>query len=252
MIKPYYETNLGKLYCGDCLEIMPQLNKKFDLIVTDPPYGLNYNDGDLASRWEAIFGGKIENLGVRPICNDGEEAHEQFKQMLKIAKHKLLKGGACCCCCCGGGGPKPLFAKWTLWMDEIIGFKQAVVWDKGGLGMGMHYRRNYEFILIAQNGQPAHRWNGGNNTPNVWQIGKIIPRKDQHPTVKPIKLMNKIIEIHSNRGDIVLDPFLGSGTTAVACERLNRRWIGIEISEEYCEIAKARIEPEARQIKMFQ
>jgi len=174
---------------------------------------------------------------------DGEaESLELFECMLRTVKQKLLKGGCCCCCCCGGGGgPKPLFAKWTLMMDEIIGFKQAVVWDKGGLGMGIHFRRNYEFVLIAQNGTPCRVWNGGNDTPNVWRINKIIPQEWQHPTIKPVKLMEKPIMIFTNGGDLILDPFMGSGTTLVAAKQLGRKAIGIEIEERYCEIAAKRL-----------
>jgi site-specific DNA-methyltransferase (adenine-specific) len=208
-----------------------------------PPYGLNYNNGDLASQWENIFGGKKENLGVRPIVNDGEqEAHELITWFFEIAGKKILKDGCCCCCCCGGGGgPKLLFAEWTLLMDKFIGFKQAVVWDKGGLGMGIHYRRSYEFILIAQKGEPARVWNGGNNTSNVWRIAKIIPNYGQHPTEKPVKLMSKIISIHSNIGDTILDPFMGHGTTLRAAKDLGRKAIGIEIEKKYCDIAIERL-----------
>lgn len=75
--------------------------------------------------------------------------------------------------------------------------------------------------------------------------------KPEHPSPKPLAYMMKIIQRFTNEDDIVLDPFLGSGTTAIACERLNRRWIGIEISEEYCEISKQRIAREIQQAKMF-
>ena len=233
------------IYKGNALEIMPFL-PKVDLIACDPPYGLNYNGGsDLASQREAAFGGDKEKMKPRPIQTDGEdESKILFEAFLKIANDKLLKGGACCCCCCccGGGGPKPLFAEWTLMMDKAIGFKQAVVWDKGGLGMGMHYRRNYEFILIAQKkGPKAHRWNGGNDTPNVWRIGKIIPNENQHPTIKPVELMDKIIRIHSNEGDLVLDAFMGSGTTLVSAKALKRNAIGIELEDRWCEKAKKRL-----------
>lgn len=235
MMMPYYQEDGITIYHGDCRDIIPSL-PQVELICTDPPYGLNYNNGDLASQWENVFGGCKENLGVRPIQNDGEDdAMQLFEWLCKEAKRHLLKGG-CCCCCCGGGGPKPLFAKWTLLMDEHIGFKHAVVWDKGGLGMGIHYRRNYEFVLIAQNGTPAHAWNGGKNTPNIWRINKIIPSKHQHPTEKPVALMAKIIEIHSNVDDTVLDPFMGHGSTLVAAKKLGRRAIGIEINKEYCDI----------------
>jgi site-specific DNA-methyltransferase (adenine-specific) len=237
----------------DCLEGMKNIpDKIIDLIVTDPPYGLNYNNGDMASLWEAIFNGDKSRMVPRPIANDDEEtAMKLFEDFLKTAKRILKKGACCCCCCGGGGGPKPLFAKWTLLMDKYIGFKQAIVWDKGGLGMGLHYRRNYEFILIAQNGDPAHRWNGGNTTPNVWRIPKIIPSEREHPTVKPVDLMRKIILLHSNEGDIVLDPFAGSGTTCVAAQIEKRNYIAFEIDHLFMEMASKRIENHKRQLKLF-
>ena len=249
-MKAYYQDKWVTIYHGDCREILPQLDVKVDLVLTDPPYGLNYNNGDLANMWESAFGGDISRQKARPIANDDEEtANEQFQDMLKLVKKYLLKGGACCCCCCcGGGGPKPLFAKWTLWMDEIIGFKQAVVWDKGGLGMGIHFRRNYEFLLIAQNGSPAHRWNGGNDTPNVWQFPKIIPREYEHPTAKPEALFAKAIALFSNPYDLVIDPFLGHGTTCRVAKNMNRYSIGIEIEEKYCEIAARRCSQEVMEL----
>ena len=70
-----------------------------------------------------------------------------------------------------------------------------------------------------------------------YAIGKGTP----HPTEKPLSVFEGLVEVLSNEGCLVLDPFLGSGTTAVACEKLNRRWIGIEINPEYCEIAKQRL-----------
>ena len=217
-------------------------DNSIDLIVTDPPYGLNYNQNDMASHREAIFGGNLADSVPRPIANDGEdEANQLFRSLLAEAK-RILKPGRCCCCCCGGGGgPKPLFARWTLWMDEFLNFKQAVVWDKGGLGMGHHYRRNYEFMLIAQKPGGPCIWNGGNTTANIVKINKIIPQLDEHPTAKPTQLMEKFIHLHSNPGDIVLDPFCGHGPTLEAAKKLGRHFIGIEIEPAYCQIARQRI-----------
>lgn len=243
---------ISEVFNIDCFDGLKKINdNSIPCIVTDPPYGLNYNDGDLANNREKIFGGKIKNMKPNPIQNDGKEADIIFEKFLHEAKRILINGGCCCCCCCGGGGPKPLFAKWTLMMDKIIGFKQAVIWDKGGLGMGMQYRRNYEFILIAQKGSPSHAWNGGNNTPNVWRINKIIPNKNQHPTEKPIKLMQKIIYIHSNPGDIILDPFMGHGSTGVAAIIEGRRFIGYEIEKRFYDVACQRIEAEESKLKLF-
>jgi len=73
----------------------------------------------------------------------------------------------------------------------------------------------------------------------------------KHPTQKPLKLLEILVELTSNKNELILDPFLGGGTTAVACEKLNRRWIGIEIDDEYCEISKNRIKEATRQKSLF-
>jgi len=260
MIEPYYETELGKLYHGDCLEIMPEL-EPVDLVLTDPPYGHNNNNNnDMIANREAIFGGRnkpkrVPESEYRPIANDGPEANEIFRSCLPLFRN-LLKPGSCCCCCCCGGGPDPQFARWSLWLDEKIPFKQMVVWDKGPMGMGHHYRRSYETVLVAQMPGACKWYDTTHKIENIIRpthgfASKIIPSKEQHPVVKPIGLMRFFVGLHSLEGDIVLDPFMGSGTTAIACERLDRRWIGIEISEEYCEMAAKRIESETRQRKLF-
>lgn len=129
-------------------------------------------------------------------------------------------------------------------MDKILKFKQAVVWDKGGLGMGIHYRRNYEFMLVAQRPGGPCTWNGGKNTPNVFRIPKIIPQADEHPTAKPIQLMQWFIHLHSNPGDVVVDPFAGHGPTLVAAKSLGRDFIGIELEPSYVAICKERLKQE--------
>lgn len=243
--KPYHAEFGITVYNCDFREVMPSLEpQSLDLILTDPPYGLNYNDGDLASAREKVFGDGIAHA-PRPIKGDGEEeAIDLLTIMLEYAKERLLKGGCCCCCCCGGGGPKPLFARWTLLMDQIIGFKQAVVWDKGGLGMGIHFRRSYEFLLVAQNGDPCAVWNGGKTTSNVWRQKKIIPQYYEHPTEKPIDLMMEAIGLFTHPDGLVFDPFMGSGTTVIAAKKLGRRAIGIDIDERWCEMAVNRLRQE--------
>ncbi|GAI13381.1 unnamed protein product [marine sediment metagenome] len=87
---------------------------------------------------------------------------------------------------------------------------------------------------------------GGTNPRNR---GAERPRKNYHPTVKPIKLMSYIITLGSRHGDVVLDPYIGSGTTAVACKRLNRDFIGFEIDQEYVEIANGRLKSVPRSLR---
>ena len=135
-------------------------------------------------------------------------------------------------------------------MDEALTFKQMVVWDKGPMGMGHHYRRSYETVLVAQKPGAACKWYDESNKveniirPGHMGIKKIIPSADEHPTQKPLELMKWFITLHSEEGNIILDPFCGSGTTCVAAKQLGRKYIGIEISPEYCKIAEDRLRQE--------
>lgn len=129
-------------------------------------------------------------------------------------------------------------------MDEAIGFKQAVVWDKGGLGMGWHYRRNYELVLVAEKPGAACKWYGGNSIANVVRLNGIKPTEKDHPTPKPVGLPARFIEWHSLPGDLVLDPFMGGGSTLEAAKSAGRRCIGIEVEERWCEVAAKRLAQE--------
>lgn len=240
--KPYYERGGIAIYHGDCRDILPALESgSVDFILTDPPYGHNNNNGDLAHRWEAALGLQDHLEEARPIANDGPEANELVRWSFGEF-NRLLKPGRCCCCCGGGGGPDPQFTRWSLWLDEAIGFKQAVVWDKGGLGMGWHYRRNYEMMLVGEKPGAACHWYGGNSQPNVISgIPGIKPAAWQHPTPKPLELFQVFMRCHAQAGDLVLDPFMGGGTSAEAAKLHGCRYIGIEIEERWIELAIKRL-----------
>jgi DNA modification methylase len=128
-------------------------------------------------------------------------------------------------------------------MDEVLDFKQMVVWDKGPMGMGWHYRRSYETILVGQVPGVKCRWfDTTHKVENVIRtIPKIIPTKHQHPTAKPPALAAYFIRLHSQPGDIVLDPFMGAGSTAEAAQHLGRKFVGIEIEERYLAMAVERV-----------
>jgi len=243
---PYLQNELVTIYLGDCREILPLLSG-VDLVFTDPPYGHNNNDGDLISKWEAALGRPgAQQCGPRPIANDGPEANELVAWMFCQMPQVLKKGGGCCCCCCGGGGPDPQFARWATWMNDWLTFKMMVVWDKGPMGMGWHYRRSYETILVGTNGSTC-TWNDTSNCienvirPGYKGIRKIIPTADEHPTPKPWQLAAHFIELHTNPVDLVVDPFMGGGSTIEAAYRLGRRVIGIELEERWCELAVKRL-----------
>ena len=237
-----------RLLHGDALEVLRTLDaESVEFVFTDPPYGHNNNNGDLIHKWELALGRPhAGESSPRPIANDGPEANTLFRAVLPELS-RVLKPGCCCCCCGGGGGPDPQFARWSLWLDEVFDFKQMVVWDKGPMGMGWHYRRSYETVLVAQRTGAACAWYDESKRieniirPGRYGIRKIIPSSDQHPTEKPWQLGAHFMRLHTLPGDTVLDPFMGSGAFGEAAIKEGRNFIGIEIDAAYFEIAERRI-----------
>lgn len=141
-------------------------------------------------------------------------------------------------------------------MDEAIGFKQMVVWDKGPMGMGWHYRRSYETVLVGEKPGAACRWFDKDSSveniirPGYRGIAKIIPSKDDHPTPKPIELAAHFIQLHTQPGHLVLDSFMGGGSTAMACVRTSRRFIGVEIDPVHFRASCDRIQREVDQFTL--
>ena len=233
---------------GDCLETMRGMeDSSVDFVFTDPPYGHNNNNnGDLIARRESALGKQaVPEDEWRPIANDGPEANDLFRAVLPEF-FRLLQPGCCCCCCGGGGGPDPQFARWSLWLGEVFDFKQMVVWDKGPMGMGWHYRRSYETVLVGTKPGAACRWYDNTKAvENIIRPGlapKIIPSRDQHPTEKPVELAAHFILLHTKPGDLVLDPFCGSGSTGEAALRLGRRFLGIDLEQRWVDMARLRLE----------
>lgn len=233
---------------GDCRELIKSVpDRSIDLVVMDPPYGHNQTDGDLASHLKRALGDKDAPLHSRPIANDGPEANDLMRSLLPELDRVLKRGGCAVCCCSGGGGPDPQFARWSLWLDEVFDFKQAVVWDKGPMGLGWHYRRSYEFVLVAtKRGGPCKWHDDSGRVENVIRPGdhgirKIIPQADDHPTPKPWQLAARFINLHSLPGEAVLDPFAGHGWVGEAAVRLERHFLGFEIDEIFCRMAEKKL-----------
>ena len=246
----------AELWLGDCREILPTL-AQVDCIITDPPYGHNNNNGDLIHKREAALGVKKTSASeARPIANDGAEANELLRAVLPMFRD-LLKAGCCCCCRCGGGGPDPQFARWSLWIDEFLDFKQMVVWDKGPMGMGWHYRRSYETVLVAQKPGAACKWHDESSAveniirPGQYGIRKIIPSATDHPTPKPTELAAHFARLHTVAGDTVLDPFMGHGWVGAAVLPMGRKFIGVEIDPAHFDAACKRIDAVQRQGRLI-
>ena len=243
-----------EVYHGDCFERLAQIpDKSVDLILTDPPYGHRNNDGDLIHCWEAALGrlpcgAASQQAEARPIDNDGPEANDLVRRLFAEAARLLAPSGSCCCCCCcGGGGPDPQFARWSLWMDEVLAFDQMIVWDKGPMGMGWRYRRSYEVVLVAHRRGGKMSWYDESKKienvirPGDYGVRKVIPTAEQHPTQKPVALFEHFIRLHTRPGDLVVDPFCGSGSSGVAAKKLGRRWIGCDTDERWVKLTCERL-----------
>lgn len=132
-----------------------------------------------------------------------------------------------------------------------------VVWDKGPMGMGHHYRRSYETVLVAQKNGAACKWYAKSKDieniirPGDYGIRKIIPQAWHHPTEKPVELAALFITLHSEVGDVVYDPFAGSGSGLIAALKNGRQFVGSEIDVAHVERAEKRLRDFRSQGNLF-
>jgi len=236
-----------RLILGDAAAIIPQLPPAtVDLLWTDPPYGNGNHDGDFNSRLNAHRG--LQNA---PIANDTPDTMREVVDSVLRASVAVLKPDCCCCCCCCcGGGPRPTFA-WLAERMDRDGFRffHSVIWNKVNPGLGWRYRRQHEMVMIAHLEGGKVKWaNDAQAVPNIFEL--MPPRERHHPNEKPLAMVEHFVRLHSHPGDMVLDPFMGSGTTGVACVRLGRRFTGIEIDQAHFDTACKRIEAATKEPRL--
>jgi DNA modification methylase len=223
------------LRLGDCLEVMTSLpGSSIDLIVTDPPYGKMFHDSS-HTRGDS-------NLYKNPAparfagCKIAGDARPDIARLLRPC------------------GAAYIFSQWMVesaWIDALkasgLKVRNRLIWVKPMHGMGdtkTTFGPKHEAILYAARGRHLLR---GRREGDVWlqpsgTDGCFAGRKGKsHPNQKPIDLVRWLIEKSSEEGDTILDPFMGSGTTGVACVSTRRRFIGIETHEPYFRIAERRI-----------
>lgn len=225
---------------GDSAKLMAALPPaSVQVVWSDPPYGHNNQRGDLQAALARRAGRRC-----RPIANDSPERMRSVVDSVLLQAWRVLDTAASAVCvACAGGGAKgiPTFAWLAERMDSAgLAFFHAVIWDKLNPGLGWRYRRQYEMVMVAFRRGGELRWNAA--APAKGNIVRLsAPHRRAHPNEKPLGLVKYFIERHSRPGDVVLDPFLGSGTTAVAAAETGRHYLGFELSESYCKIARRRI-----------
>lgn len=199
-----------QLHLGDCLHVLKTLpDNSVDCVVTDPPYGIGESGKKNVTRSNLA---SIKDYGDYKWDKD-RAADECISEARRVSRHQVFFGG-------------------NYYTDLLPPSSSWVVWDKNNSG---------DFAdceLAWTSHKKAVRkfkwtWNG---------FIKEKPEQRFHPTQKPLALMIWVLEQYTQPGDTILDPFMGSGTTGVACVQAGRNFIGIEISEDYFEIARRRVE----------
>lgn len=209
------------LYLGDCLEILPTLGN-VDAVVTDPPYGVG-------------FAGKIENDGRKnrggyASFSDDDPAYilERIRAAITASARAAITPGV---------RMMPLYPEWQ---------DMGVFFVPGGVGLGRWgFCCSHPVLYYGSRPKRPGAW------PTSFYDGKPMPSDYGHPTAKPIEWMERLVNLASLPDETILDPFMGSGTTGVACVKLGRKFIGVEIEERYFQIACKRIEEAYRQADLF-
>lgn len=235
-----------RLLCGDSrdpghVKELMGITRAF-MVFTDPPY--NVRIGSVQGR------GKIRHREF--AAASGEMSRAEFTEFLAqwmLLTARYSEDGAIVFCCMDWRHLGECLAAGEQAFTEL---KNIIAWVKTNAGQGSFYRSQHELILVFKNGNGRHQNNielgkHGRSRSNVWQYAGVNTfRKDRladlavHPTVKPVALVADAMRDCSRRGDVVLDPFMGSGTTILAAEKIGRRSYGIEIDPLYVDVAIRR------------
>ncbi len=233
------KTKLGDIYilgnhrvmCGDSTKIddVEKLmdGNKADLVVTDPPYNTGMK-------------GKNDSTRLSHMFNDNFTP-EQWESFLKnvFDNYFVYTKGEC------------VFYVFIDWrrvsdirseLERLMDVKNVIVWDKEVHGLGSDYKSTYELCVVGKKGNPEIKNRFGRDYQDIWRVQRKMGKNKDHATAKPIELLEKPVLHGSKMDDVVLDLFLGSGSTLIACEKTNRICYGMEIDPKYCDVIVKRWE----------
>ena len=224
------DIKLDTVYNCNCLDLLRNIPDNYiDLIVTDPPYLMNYKTNRRKDK-NHEFCTVIQN-------DTGEEAEELIKNTIKES-YRVLKNNSAMYMFCNPN--KIEFFKTEI--QKYFNFKNMIIWLKNNHTAGdleCAFGKRYEIILLVNKGNKPFN---GKRLDDVWSFEAVKGDYQVHQNEKPVELLLQCIEKHSNKNDIVLDMFAGSGNTSMACIDSNRHYITSEIEEEYCEIIDKRLD----------
>ncbi|MBR4316672.1 MAG: site-specific DNA-methyltransferase [Alphaproteobacteria bacterium] len=238
-----------ELYNDDCLSIMDKFidkQRKTDLIITSPPYNMNLrvHSGKYISRWGwkgnvDAFSTKYDNYSDDLSMEEYFEFQKKFiDKCLQISNLTFYNIQMIT------GNKIALFKLLGYFADKI---KEIIIWDKILSQPAMKYNTlnsQFEFIFVFSNEKPYNRMFDKANfergtESNLWSIKREINKN--HKAAFPKELIRKIVKDFSKEGDVIFDPFMGSGTTGVVCKEMKRSFIGVEIDKNYFDIAENNI-----------
>lgn len=221
-----------RLLCGDAT-VLRDLEKVLagglaDMVATDPPYNVNYG----ATMKDKLRGKK------RKIANDNlGDGFEQFLSDVCTNLLAVTKGAIYICM-----SSSELHTLYRAFTDAGGHWSTFVIWAKNTFTMGRSdYQRQYEPILYGWKEGSDHYWCGARDQGDVWLVKKPVSN-DLHPTMKPVELVERAVRNSSKTRDTVLDPFGGSGSTLIACEKAGRQARLVELEPRYCDVIVRRWE----------
>ena len=233
---------------GECIEWLRGLpDKSADHTITDPPY-----EAEAHTKQRRTIGGQATAKrkalrGVRPMALDFAAITPAEREAVSREIVRVTRGWALVFCQTEGV---------TLWRDALVAaggkYRRACVWVKPNAQPQMSGDRpaqGYEMLCLAWCGAGRSRWHGGGARGvfvHPMDSGYLTGKRAGHPTEKPLPLMTELVSLFTDPGDLVLDPYAGSGTTGVACMRLGRRFAGAERDERWVRLACERFDAEAR------
>jgi len=237
----YPDDYINKIICGDCLEVMKDIpDKSINLVIADPPYyKIMKNDWDnqwkikkeylfWCTHWIKECKRVLKNLGSLYVwCNAITKKSDIILDIYQILKKYLI------------------FQSWIVWRRQFTHGNSLWLQVQE---VCLFFSNSNQFVKNSFRVDSDKFEKVSNRCSNVWYIKDVTKQgyyvnKESvgHPSQKPVEAIERLIKGSSNKDDIILDPFLGSGTTAVACKELGRKFIGIEINPEYCKIAEKRL-----------
>jgi site-specific DNA-methyltransferase (adenine-specific) len=241
---------LDKIICGDTLEVMREIpSKSVDLVVTSPPYNIKNSTGNGLKDGR---GGKWANAALQKGYSHYDDCmpHENYVKWQRDCLNEMMR-------IIPETGAIFYNHKWRVQngllqdrADILEGFplRQIIIWRrKGGFNFNPGYfLPTYEVVYLITKPQfklaPKANSHG-----DVWEF--MQETNNEHPAAYPLALIERIISSTESR--TVLDPFMGSGTTAVAAKKLNRQYIGIDISPDYCQMARKRVQCSLAQLTLL-